>query len=193
MVVLAALTFFQPSLRKVRIPVGHRLGRNGRGGGSGQDQRADVLIHEKQFVNAHAPLVAQLPALLATGPFAELGGVDFILRESDALQVGALRLFARLRTWDKSCAPNRRASTASTDEAHQERLNAHVDQTREGAGALLVCNVLKTRWPVNAARIAISAVSRSRISPTMMTLGSWRKMWRKPMGKVRPISARTEI
>ena len=39
-------------------------------------------------------------------------------------------------------------------------------------GASLVCSVDSTRWPVCAALIAISAVSRSRISPTMITSGS---------------------
>ena len=40
------------------------------------------------------------------------------------------------------------------------------------SGALLVCNVLSTMCPVSAALIAIEPVSRSRISPTMMTFGS---------------------
>ena len=56
--------------------------------------------------------------------------------------------------------------------AHQERLDAHVDQTREGAGASLVCRVLNTRWPVRDAWMALSAVSRSRISPMSTTSGS---------------------
>ena len=38
--------------------------------------------------------------------------------------------------------------------------------------ASLVWTVLNTRWPVSDAWIAISAVSLSRISPTMMTSGS---------------------
>ena len=42
-------------------------------------------------------------------------------------------------------------------------------------GASLVCRVDITRWPVCAALIAMSAVSRSRISPTMITSGSWRR------------------
>ncbi len=60
-------------------------------------------------------------------------------------------------------------------------------------GASLVCSVEKTRWPVSAAWMAISAVSRSRISPTMMTSGSWRTMWRRPAAKDRPIFGRTWI
>ena len=59
--------------------------------------------------------------------------------------------------------------------------------------ASLVCRVLKTRWPVSAARMAISAVSLSRISPTMITSGSWRRMWRRPTANVSPISGRTWI
>jgi hypothetical protein len=37
--------------------------------------------------------------------------------------------------------------------------------------ALLVCSVLKTRWPVSAARMASWAVSWSRISPTSRMSG----------------------
>ncbi|MNG04818.1 hypothetical protein D3C84_879780 [compost metagenome] len=40
------------------------------------------------------------------------------------------------------------------------------------SAALLVCRVDSTRCPVWAALMAISAVSRSRISPTMITSGS---------------------
>ena len=47
-------------------------------------------------------------------------------------------------------------------------------------GASLVCSVDSTRWPVSAAWIAISAVSRSRISPIMMMSGSWRSSERTP-------------
>ena len=39
------------------------------------------------------------------------------------------------------------------------------------SGASRVCSVLITRWPVSAAMIAVSMVSRSRISPTRMTSG----------------------
>ena len=38
-------------------------------------------------------------------------------------------------------------------------------------GASLVCSVESTRWPVSAALTAISAVSKSRISPTRMMFG----------------------
>ena len=43
-------------------------------------------------------------------------------------------------------------------------------------GASFVCSVENTRWPVSAAWTAFSAVSRSRISPTMMMSGSCRRI-----------------
>ena len=41
-----------------------------------------------------------------------------------------------------------------------------------------VCSVENTRWPVSAASSAVSMVSKSRISPTRMTSGSWRSALR---------------
>ena len=54
-------------------------------------------------------------------------------------------------------------------------------------GASLVCRVDRTRCPVWAALTAISAVSRSRISPTMMMSGSWRRKARRAEAKVSPV------
>lgn len=54
--------------------------------------------------------------------------------------------------------------------------------------ASLVCRVDSTRWPVNEACTAICAVSRSRISPTMMMSGSWRSSVRTPAAKSRSIA-----
>jgi hypothetical protein len=53
-------------------------------------------------------------------------------------------------------------------------------------GASLVCSVDITMWPVWAALMAMSAVSRSRISPTMITSGSWRRKDFSATAKVRP-------
>ena len=44
--------------------------------------------------------------------------------------------------------------------------------------------MLKTRTPVSAARMPIRAVSSSRISPIMITSGSWRSIARRPSLKV---------
>ena len=57
-------------------------------------------------------------------------------------------------------------------------------------GALLVCRVEKTRWPVSAAVITVDTVSGSRISPTMMTSGSCRMALRSASEKV-PVSVPT--
>ena len=58
-------------------------------------------------------------------------------------------------------------------------------------GASLVCSVDSTRWPVSAALTAISAVSKSRISPTRMMFGSWRRKERRAAAKFRPMFSRT--
>ncbi|MNZ82393.1 hypothetical protein D3C78_1010900 [compost metagenome] len=53
-------------------------------------------------------------------------------------------------------------------------------------GASLVCSVDSTRWPVWAALMEMSAVSRSRISPTMMMSGSWRRKALSAVAKFSP-------
>ncbi len=58
-------------------------------------------------------------------------------------------------------------------------------------GASLVCSVESTRWPVSAALMAIEPVSRSRISPTMMMFGSWRRNAFSAAANVIPTSFRT--
>src|SRR5215831_12302676 len=50
-------------------------------------------------------------------------------------------------------------------------------------GALWVCRVAKTRWPVSAAVSAVEIVSRSRISPRRITSGSWRSAARSALAK----------
>ena len=59
--------------------------------------------------------------------------------------------------------------------------------------ASLVCSVASTRWPVSEAWIAICAVSWSRISPIMMTSGSWRRMARRALAKSRSIFSLTWV
>ena len=51
----------------------------------------------------------------------------------------------------------------------------------------LVWRVESTRWPVKDACTAISAVSLSLISPTIMMSGSCLSMERRPLAKVSPI------
>ena len=53
-------------------------------------------------------------------------------------------------------------------------------------GASFVCRVESTRWPVSAASIEILAVSPSRISPTITTSGSERRIERSAVANVSP-------
>ena len=55
------------------------------------------------------------------------------------------------------------------------------------SGALLVCRVEYTKWPVSDPWIATLAVSSSRISPNMMMSGSARKNVRIAAAKFQPI------
>ena len=50
--------------------------------------------------------------------------------------------------------------------------------------ASIVCRVDSTRWPVSDASSAIEIVSTSRISPTRITLGAWRRAARRARAKV---------
>ena len=61
------------------------------------------------------------------------------------------------------------------------------------SSTLLACTVVNTRWPVRAELMAIWAVSWSRISPTMILSGSWRRMERRPRAKVSPFFSLTGI
>src|SRR5262245_63885491 len=60
-------------------------------------------------------------------------------------------------------------------------------------GASLVCSVDSTRCPVSAALTAISAVSKSRISPTRMMLGSCRRNDRRAAAKFRSEEHTSEL
>ena len=78
---------------------------------------------------------------------------------------------------------SRCASTASSESA---KLNGSMPMSSRRvtvSGALLVCSVERTRWPVSDASIAICAVSLSRISPSMMTSGSARMNARSAFGE----------
>src|SRR5438445_10997496 len=78
------------------------------------------------------------------------------------------------------------ASTPITDELIRNGSTPMSTRRVAALGASLVWMVDRTRWPVSEAWIAISAVSLSRISPTMMMSGSCRKNDRTPLANVRP-------
>ena len=80
---------------------------------------------------------------------------------------------------------------ARTDDATRKGCTPISTSRATADGASFVCSVLKTRWPVRLAFVAIVAVSRSRISPIMMTFGACRKMERSATGNVMPTSVFT--
>ncbi len=84
-----------------------------------------------------------------------------------AWQMTAIRL---LESWTRTC------SCCCGGNASTMRLMV--------VSAELVCSVAKTRWPVSAALMAVSIVSRSRISPTRITSGFCRRARRRPSAKV---------
>ncbi|MNC68748.1 hypothetical protein D3C75_1193810 [compost metagenome] len=61
------------------------------------------------------------------------------------------------------------------------------------AAALLVCRVDSTRCPVSDDWMAMRQVSRSRISPIMITSGSWRTIERNAVANPRPMAGLTWI
>ena len=79
--------------------------------------------------------------------------------------IGFLQFLQRRRA-------NRWAITRLTDVAMLKEATPMLRRRVNVSGAELVCKVERTIWPVCAALIAISAVSRSRISPTMTISGS---------------------
>src|ERR1700694_451837 len=76
--------------------------------------------------------------------------------------------------------------TTRVDEATKKGLTPISMRRVTALGASLVCKVEKTKWPVSEALIAMVAVSISRISPIMITLGAWRRIERNAVEKDKP-------
>src|SRR4030042_2807245 len=81
------------------------------------------------------------------------------------------------------------ATTKLTEEATRNGSTPISNNRVTVLEASLVCRVLRTRCPVKAALMEISAVSLSRISPTMIISGSWRRKERNTLAKESPISS----
>jgi hypothetical protein len=81
---------------------------------------------------------------------------------------------------------SRCAMHSSTDDATRYGSTPMSSMRVTALAASFVCSVEKTRWPVSAARMAMSAVSLSRTSPIIMMSGSWRRNERRPAANVRP-------
>ena len=83
------------------------------------------------------------------------------------------------------------AQRAGQREAHLLLLvrREEVDDAGHRLLASTVCSVDITKWPVSAAAMAAFTVSMSRISPTMITSGSWRMAPRMAVGEVVGVDA----
>ena len=88
--------------------------------------------------------------------------------------------------WAQSLRASRCASTAETAAPVMNGSTPISFRRVSAPGASFVCSVESTRWPVSAASIEICAVSPSRISPTMTTSGSERRIERSAVANVRP-------
>ena len=78
---------------------------------------------------------------------------------------------------------------ASTPSSASAKLNGSMPMSSRrviDSGALFVCSVANTRWPVSEASMPIATVSLSRISPTMMMSGSARRNDFMTVAKSRP-------
>ena len=153
-----------------------------------QDQLADLFVHRQDLKETEAAREAGEPAGAAPDAVFELGGdrgPDLLLHDQRHLG-GRRTLFAAVRADAADQALGHDALDASWPPGTAP---APMSSRRVTApAASLVCRVENTRWPVSAAWTAISAVSWSRISPTMMMSGSWRTIVRRPRENVRPIA-----
>src|SRR5258708_15831383 len=86
---------------------------------------------------------------------------------------------------------NRWAIRARVEDATRNGLTRMSIKRVTALGASLVWSVENTRWPVSEALIAMVAVSTSRISPSMMMFGAWRRIERRAIEKLSPTASLT--
>jgi len=163
---------------------------------------ADVVLHNGVILTLDAQGTEAQAVAVQDGRVIEVGAERAILnkyaaqREVDlkgaVLVPGLMDAHAHFVGFAKSLANADLVGTESVD-AVLDRTRDHAQRFPEGwivgciaPAALLVCTVDRTGLPVEANSKATLAVSRSRISPTMTTSGSCRKMARKVAAKVRP-------
>ena len=135
--------------------------------------RTSSLMSE-QLVDPRAPAVAGAAALFAPRAAVERAPRYRECPSASEVRGGRLvRHAARAgRCGAPAAGPRRPPARRTGDTARRPCPRA----ASTAPGASLVCSVENTRWPVSAAWMAISAVSWSRISPTMITSGSCRTM-----------------
>ena len=148
----------------------------------------ELLAHHHELEDADPAPVAGVAAARAALLAVQRRSVrrrDLLGREAGrgellggrAVGLAAVRAERRASRW---------ASTAVTAEPVRNGSTPISLRRVSAPGASFVCSVERTKWPVSADSIEIFAVSTSRISPTMITSGSERRIVRSAEAKVRP-------
>jgi hypothetical protein len=117
----------------------------------------------------------------------ELGGSQLLGRRAQQAEFRLLRLVGLLALL-ADLAHEALGHDRPVDDATRNGFTPMSIMRVTALGASFVCSVLNTKWPVSDAFPAISAVSKSRISPIMMMFApgaGWRAARRKRSCDVR--------
>src|SRR5439155_10832210 len=189
-VVTPRLSFTMPSMRSVSMPSFTACSRSSSVEPPFSTMRRSALVIAITSYNPCRPLYPVPPQVSHPWPlknvrcFASASGMPRACSSSSEYLCSALQLEQTRRT--RRCATIRFTALATLNGSiPMSIIRVTVD------GASFVCSVDSTRWPVNAALMAIDPVSRSRISPTMMMFGSCRRNALRAAANVMPTSLRT--
>ena len=173
------MTLSSPSAQSDSIPA-FEAGRLDLGGGRvAGDEPSHFLGHRQQLEDPDATAVAA--AAVVAGPGRQS---SVTVSSSPSLTSSSCDGAYDSRQYSQSRRASLWARTAETAEATTKGSTPISVSRVIALGASFVCSVERTKWPVSAARIEISAVSRSRISPTITTSGSLRKTRAKRLREV---------
>ena len=151
-------------------------------GGLAEDQAADLLGDDEQNERPDVPLVPGLPAALLLTPAPGTAPPPACPSPRwPADHPGPAR--------PAPCTPCRSSAPAAAPappraRRQQERLDPHVQEPRDRPGRVVGVQRPEHQVPRQGRVHRVSAVSRSRISPTMITSGSCRTMSRSAAANV---------
>ena len=154
---------------------------------------ANLLAQIQQFVDRAAAAESGAAAFEAAGAFVKRDVAPFVqvrVRSPSDTRPDTSRRFLQCGQITRTSRCARMQFSAET------KLYGSTPMFRKRpstSSTLLAWTVVNTRWPVSAALMAICAVSWSRISPTMILSGSWRRIERRPRAKVSPFFSFTGI
>jgi len=171
--------------------------RKGAGALALEDELVEFVVETENLEEADAAAVAGAAAAVAADGVFERGdefGLGGVALENGEI-FEQLDLADRLRRG--AVGAEAADETLGDDEldggSDEEGLDAHVDEAGDGAGG--VVRVERGEHQVTGEGGADRDLRGvlSRTSPTMMTSGSWRRMERRALAKVRPISVRISV